>query len=623
MNRVPGEAMNLVRLGYFGGEWIGLPDWRSEQEYHLLSTRDHNRYLHAWGIAANGLQVTKSLDGDSVVVESGLAIDSEGREIFLPKSRTVHLSEQAGVYYLTIAYHEILRDWKQEPAGAGFKRIVEEPVIGVQTEPPGSPGIQLLLAEVTIGVDGRIVGISRAGRRDAGIEVDRLCFVLPNLESNQWPAIALYSGIGSPGLGFTAPLTEFTRNVEVRESVGIGSLEPSAALEIAGTAALKGTGLLTAGGGTLVTGRGTAFLEEIQNGDFLTVITGDRVSEFRVVEVLDEQRLVIDLPLSSDGSPYTYRRKQVVQMNAANGQTILSVDGSGYVGIGTSQPEARLHVAGGSIYLDSGASLKFEGTGQISGGGGQNEVLFRSSINLLELRSRGSISLSAAFQEKDELATPSLVLSQEGKIGLGQVEPTQKLDVKPPEGSPDPAIWSLEGGYMFPDGTVQNSAAVSVPIGTVLDWWLPEAQEVIIPDGFMICDGGALPPNSPLAKYETNVPNLSGRLVRGVGFREQNREGGSDEHHHSVTVLRHDHGISHVHERLDGVRTSNALSRMAHGDFAGSGDVAKFDHHHDFELSFQPAAPPVSGIYSDYRKDTEPAESLPGFIRLLKIIRVF
>lgn len=213
--------MDLTRLGYFSGESIGLHDWRSEQEYHLLCIRNHNRYLHAWGIADNGLQVSKSLDLDSVTVGPGLAIDQEGREIFLADSRTVPLSELAGVYYLTITYREFLRDWEDESTGEGFKRMVEEPLIGVQTRPPGSPGIQLLLAEVMVGADGRIEKISKAGRRDAGIEVDRLSFVLPNVEPSQWPAVARYSGNGSSGLEFTGPLAEFTGNLEVQESVGV------------------------------------------------------------------------------------------------------------------------------------------------------------------------------------------------------------------------------------------------------------------------------------------------------------------------------------------------------------------------------------------------------------------
>jgi hypothetical protein len=53
------------------------------QDFHLPLERMHNSYLHNWGIAS-GLEVSGTIGGTEIVVNSGVAIDKNGQLISLP-----------------------------------------------------------------------------------------------------------------------------------------------------------------------------------------------------------------------------------------------------------------------------------------------------------------------------------------------------------------------------------------------------------------------------------------------------------------------------------------------------------------------------------------------------------
>ncbi|HEY3706416.1 MAG TPA: hypothetical protein VGL22_15240 [Terracidiphilus sp.] len=66
-----------------------------------------------------------------------------------------------------------------------------------------------------------------------------------------------------------------------------------------------------------------------------------------------------------------------------------------------------------------------------------------------------------------EDAVKSLFISPAGNVGIGAPDPGQKLDVAG-------TVRSRTGGFQFPDGTQQGTAAVSVPSGAVVPFNLAD-----------------------------------------------------------------------------------------------------------------------------------------------------
>jgi hypothetical protein len=88
-------------------------------------------------------------------------------------------------------------------------------------------------------------------------------------------------------------------------------------------------------------------------------------------------------------------------------------------------------------------------------------------------------------------------------------------------------------------------SASGVPVGTVIDWWRPDAS-FQVPAGFQICDGSVVSdPDSPLSGK--TLPNLLNKFIRGV--TDPNQIGviaGADYHTHSGTTMQagdHNHTL--------------------------------------------------------------------------------
>lgn len=117
-----------------------------------------------------------------------------------------------------------------------------------------------------------------------------------------------------------------------------------------------------------------------------------------------------------------------------------------------------------------------------------------------------------------------------GNVGVGTTAPTERLSVAG-------TVESTSGGVRFPDGSVQTTARMSVPIGGVIDWWRPSAS-FSVPDRFQACDGSVVTdPDSPL--FDTTLPDLTDKFVRGAASSTQVGEtGGIETHSHAID---HDH----------------------------------------------------------------------------------
>ena len=74
----------LERNRYFYGKLLTVRDFEVEQRYHCTKRALLNRLIHGAGVVC-GLGVTAS-DESTLMIESGMALDYQGREIVLPET---------------------------------------------------------------------------------------------------------------------------------------------------------------------------------------------------------------------------------------------------------------------------------------------------------------------------------------------------------------------------------------------------------------------------------------------------------------------------------------------------------------------------------------------------------
>jgi len=147
------------------------------------------------------------------------------------------------------------------------------------------------------------------------------------------------------------------------------------------------------------------------------------------------------------------------------------LDLGGYLGIGTTAPSAKLHVfdelgSGPTDHLD----MKFDGhvpelglalDGDITGGWArQFKIMAQGSGTLISFGVlvtdsqlvRGFIGGNSI--EDSVHNSPWMTFLPDGKVGIGLINPTSSLAVAG-------TVESTTGGFKFPDGTIQSTAAVS------------------------------------------------------------------------------------------------------------------------------------------------------------------
>lgn len=176
----------LERLHFTNGRLLDAADLRLEQHYHIAIRRLLNRGLFTPGVV-NGLEVTKT-DTRTVTVKAGLALDPQGRELFLGDEVDVAVPNQPPLnrdragYFLTLRYDEESVPGSAHPCAANGAapepaRIREEPLAewsedwpnpALCGKPNGRPlDCAIVIALVTLDSSCQIAAIETAFRQYA------------------------------------------------------------------------------------------------------------------------------------------------------------------------------------------------------------------------------------------------------------------------------------------------------------------------------------------------------------------------------------------------------------------------------------------------------------------------
>jgi hypothetical protein len=150
------ELTPARRNNYFTGKLMTEKDFQDEQSYFRGKGKQHNRYLHGYGVVC-GLRVVpvEPPQPGRVVVEPGLALDPWGREIVVAEPAEFDLGERGCLdavalpgrsrsVYLVVEYQEEDADWVPRPgmgehgqeSDAAPSRIIETFHLSLRPEPP-------------------------------------------------------------------------------------------------------------------------------------------------------------------------------------------------------------------------------------------------------------------------------------------------------------------------------------------------------------------------------------------------------------------------------------------------------------------------------------------------------
>lgn len=613
----------LTRLRYFEGEELDAGDFLAGQESFIRQSRLHNQWLHTFGIA-RGLGIRTGPSAGTIETLPGVAYDAEGREIVLAENEILTLLAPGQSRYVSICYHEEPAEYVTNQQGvSGYKRIKQTPRFEISSAPPGNEAV--ILARVSFDGNNEILSIDLSVRRNAGISVGQIHFISQGIPSAQEPVVRGFEDDASPapsifGIEVESPIVQLLGSFEIEGRLGVGGINSEAALQVFNNW-IPGVGLVSAAG-RRVSGTGTRFTLQLTAGDFLRVSVGPRLE---VARVIDDELLEITSDQQFNGAPFECLRAVTARFGNADHSLALGVYADGRVTVGKAQPQNRLQIGGGNMLLDKDYAVRFSDRGEIRTEKGDVSVDLNKRDAILRFRAASEIRISSGVQG----VTPAKVmtLQADGNTAIGEVVAEQRLTVRG-------IIQSMQGGFRFPDGTVQTTSATFYPVGSILNWWCPANGDPIlcqdyyakeVPAGFEICRGQIVAdPDSPL--YGKKLPDFApGLFVLGTNaFSEIGQTGGADLHTHEYTPPEHRHDFSHYHTTNFDVKPSGnekeLFPQTTKNDYVGA------NHTHSAKgttTGYQPVGERQTGL-SDYLGKTTvgDASQVPPFITVLKIIRI-
>lgn len=506
----------IRRPHYFKGQFLKKDDFIAEQEYHMQMRRLHNSSLHTWGIV-DGLDVTA--DDTGIKISPGSAIDSQGREIWLPLSHdktapldtplAIPQSTANGGYFVVLTYKEDYDPLSRYPAASEtdsddskFIRKYEtgEPSLIAATPATANETGLLKLALVNI-TAGKVTGqLDLSVRRNAvsfrgsggNLEIrpvmrDGSVVVVGDLIINSKNKILLkdgdrnhgvrYSweefagkhldgpvmyGYGGGALGikhYNPSREEIALSWDGSGKVAIGTTDFRGKLVVKGGRLEQVPGKFSTRSGAENAGRVFAGAD----GDLTSVNANDLVEMFderREVESVAADRKSLTVKGSSfrvypEGTPLYVMRPDlttpIFRADDYKGDPKVLITSDGNVGIGTADPQVRLHLKFPDKEKGNAAVLNLEG---------KDHVYVQWYPLGFDKGRKAWMGYGQADEKhfiiKNEFPDGHLlILSGSGKVGIGVTNPQCELDVM---GQvvirKDGLRFAKEDGGWYPDGWI-------------------------------------------------------------------------------------------------------------------------------------------------------------------------
>ena len=215
------------------------------------------------------------------------------------------------------------------------------------------------------------------------------------------------------------------------QNLGLGTPNPETRLHLKGDLRVENN-LLIDGPGTLrmksTTEADTRF--QVNSNGNVGVGTGNPERHLHVRGAGDQEIMIQST--DEGGAQWTLQsskgaaggRFEIINRNIPKGHLAILKDGN--VGIGTAEPQEKLHVAG-NLRINSEQEIFFEENGQIRSHDNNHRILFRRSDNILELREFGKIVFSPGALLGKE--TAKVVMAWDGNVGIGTTDPKKHLHV--------------------------------------------------------------------------------------------------------------------------------------------------------------------------------------------------
>ena len=348
----------VQRVNYFPGETLLTDDYVCEQQYNTELRTLLNSSLHTWGIAS-GLTVSRQggSQPNQLKVDAGMAIDQLGRQIVLSAPQVVQVQAVEGIetVYLTIRYHEVYAGYSDESGVAGYKRIVQQPLLECLPNLQ-QPGTHILLAMVCFSAQGSIDDLTfkrgKFERRYVGSRAGRVQLVAGAAEDESLRGVSLQALREPNGAGdvmdVQASRSQFGGMLTTRNNLGVGVEYPRANLELMSIVS-QGPGTFKTQGATMTLTPGVypplqpgdAVIPEPLEGAATSSPSRAVISSMTTSAPEGAQTYTIKHAFDDDvvsPASYSYIRKNLVRFSAGadpeKPEELLLIDNEGNVGLG-------------------------------------------------------------------------------------------------------------------------------------------------------------------------------------------------------------------------------------------------------------------------------------------------